>query len=304
MVGDPHQAIYSFRGADPESFQNLSRALGIENRAQFSLTRCRRCPQSHVELAQLCLTEEMTAHRTEIGEIEFLTLDEIQIQLITNTDHNVQNRKANLVLCRRNKPLVKLAYKCVQEERNVSILGEHNIGDMVRDLIDRFQRQTAKPFCDFVSVEEGKMIGFARTRQLFHRIVFLEEYFDIVRWLYRKSECNLTMMHDILDALFRPVTEDHPSDTIYFSSIHRAKGDEAETVWILQAELFLPTSWGQENDLDQYQMKQELNCLYVALTRCRNNRLIIGRSKEEENPVASLDDLMAKILQYKELIYE
>jgi len=293
VVGDPNQSIYAFRGADPRSFENLKTRLQIGN--SFSLTLCRRCPSSHVELARVCLGQKtMVPERGDIGTIEFLTDEEIMQLLIHGTPNN-----SHLVLCRRNKPLVKMAYQCIRNGRAVRIKGENELEIMIQDLISRFRRETSLSFTDFVENEKRKMIGYARSRQMFPRVVFLEEYFDIVMWLYQENHWSgkdLDSLQNLVNSLF---SSDPDPNSICFSSTHRAKGDEAETVFILQAELFLPEIEG----MVLFQKRQELNCLYVALTRCRGMRLIIGRPNDDEADeneiILSVEYLREKIQRYQ-----
>lgn len=271
VVGDRDQAIYAFRGADPRSFDNLSLALSVDN--TFNLSGCRRCPITHVALARLCLNgRDMTTTRQDNGTIEFCPVDEISLRLICCNERNVEDRKANLVLCRKNLPIVKLAYKCISENRSVSIFGEHDIGVMLLELISLYKTQQS-PFNDFIEARQQMLVGVAYKKKLFSRVVFLEEYFEAAKWLFEQSNQNLDRMEESIRKLF---FEKPDENTIFFSSTHRAKGDQAATVWILNAELYLPYHWGKELILlSSEQKKQELNCLYVALTRCCGNALVI-----------------------------
>ena len=85
-------------------------------------------------------------------------------------------------------------------------------------------------------------------------------------------------------------------NTVYLSSTHRGKGDEALNIWIVQAEQYLPTKFSGVL-LNDNQRKEEINLLYVALTRCCGTTLTIESSTGWD----SIESITATIREYKEL---
>ena len=59
--------------------------------------------------------------------------------------------------------------------------------------------------------------------------------------------------------------------TIWLSTIHRAKGLEADRVFLLEANT-LPRTWPRQRPVAR---QQERNLLYVALTRARNELYLV-----------------------------
>src|SRR3990172_1556585 len=66
LVGDPHQAIYGFRGSVNESMGLLESTLSAED---FPLTITYRCPKSVVRLAQSAVPEYTFADEAPEGEV-------------------------------------------------------------------------------------------------------------------------------------------------------------------------------------------------------------------------------------------
>jgi DNA helicase II / ATP-dependent DNA helicase PcrA len=62
------------------------------------------------------------------------------------------------------------------------------------------------------------------------------------------------------------------SGSISLCTVHRAKGLEAERVYILEPD-DMPMSWRHQQD---WEYQQELNILYVALTRSKSELYLMG----------------------------
>lgn len=63
---------------------------------------------------------------------------------------------------------------------------------------------------------------------------------------------------------------------VVFSSVHKAKGLEAKNIFILRPEL-MPHPKAEA----EWELEQEDNCLYVAVTRTKN-RLIFVKTEEKK----------------------
>ena len=75
---------------------------------------------------------------------------------------------------------------------------------------------------------------------------------------------------DIVKMIDR-IFSDNVDGTI-FSSVHRAKGLEAETVYIIRPDQ-LPLV---RKDQQEWEIQQELNLKYVALTRSKNRLVFVN----------------------------
>jgi len=75
-------------------------------------------------------------------------------------------------------------------------------------------------------------------------------------------------------------------EVVRLMSVHKAKGNEAERVWILKPELFFCGPKGKEDlysNVDSPSYKQERNLLYVAITRSLSHITFLGEDFREES---------------------
>ena len=80
---------------------------------------------------------------------------------------------------------------------------------------------------------------------------------------------NINQLIAYIDRLF---SDDNAPVTLCI--VHRAKGLEADRVWIIEPDL-MPASWKHQQD---WQREQEHNLLYVALTRAKQKLFIVGNA--------------------------
>jgi DNA helicase II / ATP-dependent DNA helicase PcrA len=129
-VGDRNQAIYGFSGADTNSIDNLRAMLQKTRKPLESLplTMTRRCPISHVRLAQQIVPSLEAMPDAIEGIVESIKLDKA-IELIKAGDMGIS---------RRNAPLIAIAYKLIREGKTVIVKGR-NIGEGLIALINKLK---------------------------------------------------------------------------------------------------------------------------------------------------------------------
>lgn len=259
-VGDRYQSIYGFRGADIEAIPNLIKAL---NATTLPLSLTFRCPKSHVKLAQ-----ELVPHIQALP-----TAAEGVLDYITGYQALSMYTPGDLVLCRCNAPLVKPAMALIRRGIKAVILGR-DIGSNLVALIDKVEQKTREHTLDGLLFELEQYCN-KQARKLTKRgkgnqaqvledkvetIIALSEDCDTVRQLKAK-----------IDQVF--------SDTeqgVVFSSVHKAKGTEAPRVFVLKINLMphpkATTDW---------QLEQERNIKYVALTRSKAELYLINEPKDK-----------------------
>lgn len=249
-VGDPNQSLYAFRGADSDAIPNIIEALQA---ITLPLSVTFRCPASHVRLAQR-LVPEITA-RANAPEGEIIELD--YFNLTRNLAIN------DLVICRTNGPLVRPAFECIRRGMKAVIRGK-DIGASLINMIKGFGELTLNQF----DVELGAYYEKEYTRLMDKskeiQALLLQDKVETIRAIMAEVDTVPELINKI-SLLF-----DNKVSGIVFSSIHKAKGLEAENIFILRPDL-MPHPRAQKD----YEKQQELNCLYVAITRSKNKMYFV-----------------------------
>lgn len=172
------------------------------------------------------------------------------------------------ILCRNTAPLVGFAYSLLKRDVSCRILGR----DIGANLISLIKKLRPIDLTDFdaklqkwLDREVERAIGEDRSPER----------------LYDQAEC-LRFFVDSLDEDSRTVESlvakielmftDQPEATrLTLSTVHKAKGLEFETVFILDREKYMPSRWAAQ----EWQKIQEQNLLYVAVTRAKLNLVYI-----------------------------
>jgi superfamily I DNA/RNA helicase len=243
-VGDPHQAIYGFRGADTNSMAHM--------RKQFSMTPLPlsisyRCSREVIYEAQNFVPNIEVwdeAKEGAVNEIPFHTSD---ISLF---------KVGDLVLCRNNAPLISLGLRFIAEQKPVHVRG--NFEAIIFNFIDSFKTDNFSIFSTRLEAWYEEALAEAEGAGLYNRIAGIQDKYDGVKLVMEQTK-SVEGIKSCFRNLFRP-----KSGTI-LSTIHRAKGEEAEDVYLLRPEL-LPSKYAQT----QAQLQQEYNLQYVAITRAKN----------------------------------
>lgn len=259
VVGDPNQAIYSFRGADSTSIARLKTALKAE---ELNLTVTYRCPKNVVKIAQN-IVPAFTAHETApdgtvvAGGIATL-LKEAQ--------------EKDFILSRLNAPLMTVCIMLIREGKKARIEGR-DIGKGLLTLMRRFSRRSVEAFLEDLDAWEETQTKRALARKQTARMTQVAEQAEMFRVLAEEAG----EVYDIeskINELF--VDLGGRTDFVVCSTVHKAKGLEAERVFVLTDTLY-PKGVTQE----------EKNLEYVAVTRSKSHLYLIEgvgkpRKRKEE----------------------
>jgi DNA helicase II / ATP-dependent DNA helicase PcrA len=268
-VGDRHQAIYGFSGADSEAMQNFGarmksaardgESLGCAGYTELPLTITRRNPVQVVVKANQYVPDLKAADGAIEGVVD-----------TTKESGFVEECKKNpngaMVLCRTNAPLMTIAFRLIANNRRCFIQGkdigaglkssvrtfkdedfDDAIGMAVEKLTKKIDQLTAKSFPDENKIES-----------LRDRIMCIN---------YLANDCrSFQHLETKVDNLFKDSGQE---GDIQLSSVHKSKGLERKHVCILKPNI-LPFKKLMKRNKDgtpSYQCEQELNLAYVAITR-------------------------------------
>ena len=255
IIGDPFQSIMGFSGADCQSFKNLTNWL---NARVLPLSVCWRCPKSHLDLARVLVPHIEASPNAIQGEIDSILLD----RLVATAEPK------DMILSRANAPLVGVAYRLLQSGKPAIVRGK-NIGDGIIGLVEKLQ--------PFDMHDLNVRVGRWKEREI-QKLVERDASQESFKTLDDQTDCikEMASSFDTVDEfisgcqkLFGDDNDTRP-DQVILSSAHRAKGLEAKNITILQPSKF--GAWGETEEAYQ----QELNLLYVALTRAQSSLKFCG----------------------------
>jgi superfamily I DNA/RNA helicase len=244
-VGDRNQSIYGFSGAYADSF-NLFK--GKDNVKECTLDICYRCDTGIIESANE-VYDVMQAFSEKPGVVEEI-----------NNYNQIKDR--SMVVCRNSAPIINLYFILFAQGKSCYIEGTDILNSVTRFLkpYDKLTIKSAK------AKIEGKLFDLAiegseRSKMLYH--IFLENSINFKRLVqgFNLSDHELVSKLSILMKVIFKGKE----DSIKLCTIHKAKGLEADVVYILNENL-IPSKFATTPD----QLQQEENLKYVARTRARH----------------------------------
>lgn len=289
-VGDPHQAIYAFRGADADSMLSLANlmqvpkaagGIGSGNFKRLGLTKSFRVPHS--------ISARQTEHVPDFGSMDFLPEGEIEfwpkpeqkkvfkpegdpevgMEGFVNSSWSVDDiPTTGAILCRNNAPLMALAFAMIKQRRPVKIMGR-DIGASIATLLLKITGKKSLPVekC-YPKLEEWKVKEVAKAGDSESKLDAIYDRYDALHVLLDAGG-----KPDNLEsaAFIRELFSDRPGESsTILSSIHRAKGMEWDWVMMLEPNR-IPSNFAYKAQRrgDFGPIIQEYNLRYVGETRSK-----------------------------------
>lgn len=270
-VGDPYQAIYGFAGADTDSFNKVREAI---NGKTMPLSVCYRCPVSHVELAQKIVPQIEAAPGAILGEIEQFEYERIF------KDANPKN--GDLVLSRTMSPLVTLVFDFIKRRVPAKIRGRSDTLKSIKALarkVDAISRdgmqQSSLAWINFESaLDDHQTEEELRLKKRYpddqRKLDAWIDKCQSLRALYQASVDEGVRDLNRFEKWMEQFFDENINGAVILSTVHRAKGLEADTVYILD-ESKMPHPMAKTPEA----MTQEMNLRYVALTRSKRRLVFV-----------------------------
>ena len=251
IVGDENQAIYGFRGADSQSIDMFRRRLetGTRKISEFPLSISWRCPNAVVKEANRYVKSLQAADNAIDGSVV--------------VDAPFFPQKGDIVLCRYNAPLISAFYDLISQGKSAYILGR----DMTKGLITAVQKISKN---NNMGVDEFKNLFSQDFKYNYSRLMSINKENQAMA-LEDKKDCIMifvekaTTVGGIIEEI-KKVFDGKDQGDIMLSTVHKAKGLEADNVYILATER-MPHPLGNN---------EENNICYVAITRAKKNLFYCG----------------------------
>lgn len=260
-VGDPRQAIMGFAGADNQSYNNIVR---LTRATELPLSICYRCPRSHIALVKSIFPyiPIEAAPDATLGIIHQIESKDIE-KLVKHGD---------IIICRKTAPLVSLCIRLISQGVKATVKGR-DVGEFLKKELDQIAKLPGYSFKFFNdAVEQYRQIKLQQYLNLDNEDELKERLADrleAIATIYQ-SQPQATSIESLkyyIDELF---SDDNSPVTL--STIHKFKGGEGERIFVHKAG-DMPMTWRNQRD---WQLEQEQNLLYVALTRSKSELFIVG----------------------------
>lgn len=257
-VGDPHQAIFGFTGADNDSLKQLQDTFGCK---VLELTVTYRCPKAVVDQARAYVSH-ITAHESAPeGSYRRIDSDEISGEVASWEPHDYSKIA---ILCRVNAPLVRICFSMLRQNIPAKIEGR-DIGAMLIKTINRFKAESTdvlryklEEWFDrerIASIEKDEPSRLARAQDQFETIMVLIEIAESRGGHTSDAVC------DVIRGLFDDDVSGRGIVTL--CSAHKSKGLEWDRVYIYGRSKYMPHPMARK----EWEQEQEANLIYVAITR-------------------------------------
>lgn len=264
-VGDRHQAIYGFTGADADSLDLIAAAVSA---TQLPLTTTFRCPKAVVAHAQRYVSHIQAAATAPDGLVTQATAD----RLITLA------KPGDAVLCRFNAPLVSYVYKFIAAGIPAKVEGR-DIGNGLKVLARRWKVRSLVALKDKLAAYVQRETAKHRAKEQESKAVAVEDKVQCLNVIIDrvlKTDPDTKRPVDRVIAEIDSIFVEEGSDkAVLFSSIHKSKGREWHRVVWLQTG---PSGWARKD----WEQEQEVNLCYVATTRAKHELVLIDITKEEK----------------------
>lgn len=263
-VGDPYQAIYGFRGASSDAMSLIKSDFSCK---ELPLTVSFRCAIDIVREAKEFCPNIEAREKAEKGTIRSEEIGE-------NFPSSVN--KDDLIICRNTAPLIDVAYTLINNGVGCDVLGR-DIGKGLISLIKKLHGRDIPNFMHNLENYERREVSSFIEKGKENRAFALQD----------KCECINIMIQNLpgdmytIDGLIRNIEKmfkEQKGNLITLCTIHKAKGLEAPRVFILDRFKLMPSRWAK---LD-WQVEQENNLIYVAITRAKSELVYLNRKGKNE----------------------
>lgn len=258
-VGDEAQAIYGFRGADSESMQLIKDEFDC---TEMPLTVTYRCPTKVVEFAQKYVSHIEAAPNAPEGAVEDWEYDWKPTDFAAN----------DMVVCRTTAPVITLAYRMLKARVPCRVMGRE-IGQGLKSLIKKMNARTLDQLEQKLQAWSEREVEKCRAKKADAKAEAIQDKADAILCLIDgldENEQTIPALYTVIDKLFGDAI-----NVVTLCTIHKSKGLEADRVFWLNSSQ-CPAKWAKQD----WQVQQERNLCYVAITRAKQTLVLIEAPRE------------------------
>ena len=266
VVGDRHQAIYGFTGADNDALDILKKQFQM---TELPLSVCFRCSQAVITHARKLVSHIHAKTNAIEGEVRTMAEPAFEEYLLSHGKNPQMQERA--ILCRKNSPLTSLAFRLLKANIPCRIEGR-DIGQQLTHLCKKF-----KP-TDKTNLTQSlrKHLTEQSCKLSPYKFSILEDKISCITSVLAMPEIlSVEDFYKKIELLFSDYDPNLPP-RLTLSSIHKSKGLEWPTVYLLGRNLWQPSPFASQ----PWMLDQETNLTYVAITRAKVNLIEVLVAEE------------------------
>ena len=268
-VGDDDQNIYGFRGSNSAYFSSLIKDY---NATRYEMTENYRSDETIVDYANRFLHK--IPNRLKINQIYSVSGRQGQVcakadpeQLISNLHHRGQTA----VLTQTNKQTLQIAHLLKEQGKHVRLIQDTDGFYFINLAEIRYFLKQLKQ-CEGGVISK---VAWENAIESTEKNYATSNCMDAIRRFYADFEATRSKFYysDLHEFILESNVEDFiatENDTVFVSTIHKAKGREFDNVHVMLSDL---------THLDSDKMRT----IYVGLTRARHNLYIYNDASFFEN---------------------
>jgi DNA helicase-2/ATP-dependent DNA helicase PcrA len=243
LLGDKNQNLYEFRGSNSSMHDEFKQKLKA---TVLPLSITYRCPKLIVKEANKIVPELQCAPNAIDGKISYISEQELK---------NIA-KPGCFILSRVNAPLIGLALYFISNGIPANIQGR-DLGKNLLSLIKKSKKKKMDSFLEYLEKWKEKEVT---------RLVKMERD---TSHIYDKYDCFIALSESVntidelknsIEKLFADTNE---YNKIVLSSVHRSKGKERNTVFLLKKTF-------------RFNTQSEKNIYYVATTRSKSELYLVS----------------------------
>lgn len=251
VVGDDRQAIYGFRGADSSSLDRLKEKMHAD---ELGLTVTYRCPKKVVAFANQWVPDLKAADTAPEGITRGLPVE----KLVTEAE------PGDFIISRLNAPLLSLCLDFVAAGKRAKVEGR-DVGKQLQKIIDKLKPVDT---ADLIArMEEWTRKAIAHAGEDEAAAQAAQDIDEAICFLAREAG-DLGKLRSLIDSMFEDSVPGQPSPRVTLMTGHKAKGLEADRVFIL-CETF-------RGGFRLMGGGEEANLRYVATTRAKKELVFVN----------------------------
>jgi hypothetical protein len=257
-IGDRFQTIFEFAGA---YLGNMDDITDAHSAAELQLTNCWRCPREVVEFTQNSFVPHIATTNSAGGSVG--TSPEVTLEDVEN---------ANLVVSARYSSLLPHLFAALTSGVPCYVEGRDFVSGVLKEFNNKPKAMKTRNMPDQDWFEDRYNFFTACARKLRPTVgnaARIQSLLDKAASFQVFSESEHTMPE--LARLLRASLEGKDTDrSVRFSSIHKAKGLEADSVVVVNS----TATEGWENCVPGDLSNESLRLMYVACTRAKQSLVV------------------------------